>query len=205
MTALLAARTGTEGLVVSFEPNPSLRPLLRENAQRWTEQAGFGRIELRECALSSSVGSVRLRTAAAGNLGTASVDPHGDDRHAVEVPTTTLDRTIGEVGPVGVMKLDVEGHEEAVITGGLQAFTAGSVRDVLVEEHRGYHGPVERILRGLGYRVFGVTHSVFGPLIRETGGPSVSGPYEAPSLLATRDEARARRRLARRGWRSLGR
>ncbi|MGK2938728.1 MAG: FkbM family methyltransferase, partial [Solirubrobacteraceae bacterium] len=36
----------------------------------------------------------------------------------VDVPTTTLDETLGDAGPVRFLKIDVEGAELAMIRGG---------------------------------------------------------------------------------------
>jgi hypothetical protein len=49
--------------------------------------------------------------------------PPGEQAESVQVPITTLDEAMaGETGPVRLMKVDVEGHEPAVLEGGRSFF-----------------------------------------------------------------------------------
>jgi FkbM family methyltransferase len=193
MTALLAARVGPRGRVLTFEPNPEVVELLRRNLEGWRGAA----LELHEVALSSTAGRATLAAGGqAGNLGEASLGEGG-----AEVVTRTLDDVLGDRS-VGVMKLDVEGHELEVLLGGRRTLSEGRVRDVVFEDHEGAGSPVWSLLRDHGYEVAQLERTFRGPLLALTSG-SGRQTFDAPSCLASVDPGRARERLSPRGWRVL--
>jgi hypothetical protein len=57
------------------------------------------------------------------------------------------------------------------------------------------------LLRGFGYSIFRLNKTLFGPVLRE--GPKTVRTFDPPSLLATLNPARARQRIAGRGYRCL--
>ena len=68
-----------------------------------------------------------------------------------EVPTDTLDGLTGADGQIDLLKLDVEGHEAAVLHGATGLLGRGAVRDIIFEEHAPYPSPTTRLLEGQGY------------------------------------------------------
>jgi FkbM family methyltransferase len=102
-----APLVGYNGAVIAFEPNPVTAGRLREHAS----QAQV--IEVHEAALADRAGEVKLDPGLWHNV--ARVSSHG----SVAVPATTIDEQLTRP-PTGI-KLDVEGHELAVLQGASRA------------------------------------------------------------------------------------
>lgn len=105
-------------------------------------------------------------------------------------------------GPVGVLKLDVEGHELAVLRGGERLLSERALRDIVFEEHEPHPTPVTRHLEGFGYEVVGLRQRLTRPALVAPGAATDS-MWDPPVLLATIDSPRARRLFRPRGWRAL--
>jgi FkbM family methyltransferase len=141
--------------VHSYEPNAELGDFLAKVLPP--------NCTLHRCALSDSPGESELALALEGG-----VPIHGKGKilaggpaEAAEFQTQrirleTLD-TQTFPGPVGFVKIDVEGHEEKVIRGGLETFRFH--RPVLVIEIEKRHtgrpvGETHRLIESLGYTGF---------------------------------------------------
>jgi FkbM family methyltransferase len=124
---VLAARRGCR--VVAAEPVAGTRRLLGANIER----NGVGdRVEVVAQALSDAPGAVVVAVPD-GESGQASVHPDPGarlERH--EVPATTLDALVGQ-RRVRFLKVDVEGHELAVLRGAVALLASGRVDFLLVE------------------------------------------------------------------------
>lgn len=190
-TSLLATRVDR---VIALEAHPLLAERLRAHAAGWA-----GTIEVLAVAASARAGSARLGEPEgfARNAGTSSLGLVA--ARSFEVETVALDEVVG-TAPVGICKLDVEGHEPQVLDGFRDALAEGRVRDLFFEEHLPLPTPVSTRLTDHGYRVF----SLRGRLDRVSLGPPDAAPGDdAPTYLATLEPERARRRLRGLGWRSL--
>lgn len=141
----------------AFEPIPAFATML---------QRGFGaRLEVHQVALSDSHGGeVELRlphlfTGYATIEQNNSLDTRSQDRiDLVRVPKATLDSF--ELQDVGFVKIDVEGHEEAVLVGARETLKRCSPCMLIEVEERHNAGSVERVLdavRQLDY----VAHVIF--------------------------------------------
>jgi FkbM family methyltransferase len=194
-TALLSHRARR---VVAFEPNPRLATTVRSNTARL---AGGDRVELREEAVSDREGTASLFMPEdfRDSLVVASLAVAGGER-SFEVPTVTLDRVVGEAA-VGVLKIDVEGHELGVLRGAREALERGRVRDIVFEEHQPLPSPASALLVDAGYAIFGIGERFSGPRLTAPG-QRLRG-WDAPTYLATRDAVRARGLVSRRGWHCL--
>jgi FkbM family methyltransferase len=206
MTSLMVERTGGSGRVVAVEPNPEVYPLLAHNVARWRAAPDAPVIETHELALSDHDGTAMLKVPAlfARNQGRASIDRReggdgADPWHAtVGVALRRLDDLLGDCD-VGLLKIDVEGHETKVLYGSERLLAAHRVRDI-VFEHRGYPTLATSFLENVGYTLFSLNSSLFRLVV---GPPSECVPWqgwEGPSYLATVAPDRALRRLQRRGW-----
>jgi FkbM family methyltransferase len=185
MTSLMSSRARR---VVAFEPHPVVYSRLQRNAARWPDN-----IEIRQVALSDRPGEATLVVGDVfeANMGTASIG----DGPGLRVRTERLDELVA--GPIGLLKLDVEGHELSV----LQGAGLDRVRDVVFEEQGPLPTPVTAMLEESGFTVFGLAQRFRGVELTE---PGVAGPiWDAPTYLATRDPSRARRCVGR-GWTVLG-
>lgn len=139
--------------VTAFEPNPKLASLLKA---KFASLIASGRLRVESCALSDGEGAIVLhvpRSSALASVEAGAVGAHGEAVEAVTVPRVTLDR-FGD-HPVGFLKIDVEGHEAAVIGGGLNLI--GRDRPNLLIEAEERHSPgtlarLQALLNPLGYR-----------------------------------------------------
>jgi len=200
MSNLLARAVGPAGRVISFEPHPLIFRTLSRNVEHWLSAEGIRTIELREAAVSESAGVLPLAidpSTFAANKGTASLE-HSDPENSTEVRTVRLDEEIGSA--VGVMKLDVEMHELAALTGAEALLSSGMIRDILFEEHEAPPTAVTALLQSRGYEILGVRQGVFGPVLSTPAEAYARQMWDPPALLATRDAERVRRRMRRRGW-----
>jgi FkbM family methyltransferase len=207
-SSALAAAVGPTGRVLAVEPHPAIHALLARTAARWKRERHLAPIELCPLALSDGRGLGALVTGArfAGNRGTATLAPEyrASATAKVAVPLATLDE-LADGMSIGVLKLDVEGHELQVLRGASGLLESGRVRDVLVEAPEGRPNPATELLADHGYTLFETRSTLLGPRIgRHEPAPWVDW-LEPPTLLATLDPDRLLRRFDPRGWRALRR
>ena len=207
MTALLARRVGPAGRVIAFEPNAGVRAELAFNVDAWRADPAAAPIDVSAAALSDhdGYGELLMPPSFEWNRGIAEVVGPGDPRQGERqrIQLARLDTFVPQPAEVGVMKLDVEGHESAVLRGATALLADRRVRDVVYEDHARYPTAVSQLLENLGYAVLAIGATFWGPLIAPASGPSHVPDWESPSYLATREPERARRRLTSRGWRIL--
>ena len=191
--SVLAATAGAR--VIAFEPNPELQPILRRNLGT--------RGEVRPVALGARRHEATLiapdptaHNSGLGRLG-ASTDAGG-----VPVQVVTLDEEL--LGrSVAILKLDVEGVEEAVLEGAANALRDRRIRHIIFEDHHGVPSPVMTRLRGHGYAIYSIGWTLGGPRLGDAGTVSTHARYEAPSYLATLAPDVVRAACSRRGWVAL--
>ncbi len=202
MSAVMACAVGEQGRVVAFEPHPRIFGTLKSHVESWCASGkAIGTIECREIALSSEEGEATLCLPEefAENQGTAFLGSEGDGKIEAVVRTMRL-ADIPEAGePIGVLKIDVEGHELAVFEGAAQQLEAGTIRDIIFEGHDAYPTPVTEFLESRDYSVFLIQKGLMGPLLL----PANVVPRQLPNYLATRDVGRATKRLRKFGYRVL--
>jgi FkbM family methyltransferase len=205
MSNLLAHAVGPQGRVLAFEPHPEILETLNRNVSRWRELEAIENVRVRAAALSSAAGKLTLAVdpaAFAGNKGTASIDyfeRSGSTLH--EVQATRLDDELK--APIGVLKLDLEGHELSALEGARSLLADGLVRDIVFEEHLHPPTPVTELLESLGYTIVGVSQGLTGPVVGTPAAAYARKLWDPPTLLATRDADRAHERLRRSGWHCL--
>lgn len=121
--SVLAASASDRTRVVSFEPVPDIADMLDRNIG---ENGLRDRVSVLRCALSDTVGTAELFLPSAehGLIETsASLERSFKDTHSgtIRVPVNTLDRALSGLSlgraPVALIKIDVEGHEAAVLAG----------------------------------------------------------------------------------------
>jgi FkbM family methyltransferase len=100
---------------IAIEPTPELQPILRERLRR---------VPIEAVALSDDVGTAQLLIGARHTDATLSTRyaevlerELGVTLHAIEVPVTTMDELAAKYGMPSFVKIDVEGHEPAVLRG----------------------------------------------------------------------------------------
>jgi len=124
------------GQVIAFEPNTDLWPFLRRFLG--------GRVRLEDAALSDRAGLAEFRVVA-DNTGVATIEARNPlsmiDRPETIATRTVATRTLDSFGLTGVsfIKIDVEGHEEAVLAGARETIRGN--RPVVLVEAEDRHSP----------------------------------------------------------------
>jgi FkbM family methyltransferase len=204
LTSLAATRAGSDGTVLAFEPHPVVFALLQGNVARWD---GVANIEARQTALSDRDGTAELNAGSSfeANMGLSRLDEgHAEAGDVlVSVSVKQLDEVVGD-REVGLLKIDVEGHEPEVLRGARRLLESRRVRDVIFEDHDPYPDDSTRLVEGTGYTLYALSNDLFGV---QLGAPAERGEvseWPGASYLATRDPERAIARLRPRGWRIEG-
>jgi len=154
-----ARRAMPGGRAVAFEPTP-------HNLLRLRRNLALNALDYVRCepmALADQEGPSDFFVADNGNEGLGSLASHDDANRRITVTTTTLDAwcASNNVTTVDVLKIDVEGAEQRVLTGA-RAMLAPRRRPVILFEaddsraapFPGGVGAVKRLLREHGYRVY---------------------------------------------------
>jgi FkbM family methyltransferase len=157
--SLAAAARGAS--VHAFEPVPSTADRFERNLEL---NPGFD-VTLRRCAVSGVSGSLALFSESFDRYsGHASAHaPDAEGSYSVTVPAVTLDAALADLDdPIRLVKVDVEGHEAAVLRGAGQVFDRLEPRYLLLEvedQHLRAGGSSASAVLGhateLGYRALG--------------------------------------------------
>jgi FkbM family methyltransferase len=209
MTSLLAYALGSGGVVLAFEPHPDVFARLARNADGWARSPSSGSVRLHEMGLSDTDGQLPLTTDVFGiNQGSPTLEPPPPERPATDVRTVRvrrLDEVLDDDAQVGVMKIDVEGHEIHALRGAHAMLRSGRIRDIVFEEHEQPPTAVTTLLEEHGYSVFQIGERLRGPSLGHLGAPGITVmPGDDRNLLATRAPDRAVQRLRARGWAIYG-
>ena len=209
-TSILGLRVGPKGSVHSFEPHPQVFASLRENVELWKRDPRCGSFVLHEAALGRETGQALLHTSDwfRTNRGTAWIAEKAEaapDLPPIEVPIRNLDSLFREHENIGVLKMDVQGHELAVLQGMARLLQQRAVRDIVFEEERPFPAPTHQYLKSFGYSILGIQGHFTGvrglpdaqPIFDPEFGP-------VPNYLATRDVARALALFKPPLWHSFG-
>jgi FkbM family methyltransferase len=186
-TLLGAARAGSQGRVMAFEPNPKPRARLLNNVAL----NGFANVSVFECALSDRSGLAELHvptTVDEWNEGWGSLVAPEVPHTRLEVEMTTLDAIVDRVpgSGVDVIKVDVEGQEAAFLRGA--AWTLSSDRPAVIFEVNGLDeaGPMITsesmdMLLALDYDLYGMRlHPKRGPFLHRLRKGEDPRPYQEP-------------------------
>lgn len=201
--SIMALIAGPRGRVLAFEPHPLLRQILERNVASWRSYA-LAPIDTVPKALSARAGVAHLYEDEhfARNRGSASLEvpPVAVGQHAVVV--TTLDASVPRDAALGLAKLDVEGHEQAVLEGAARLLADGRLRDLIFEDLRPHSSLVPGMLETVGYSVFALCAPWHKPCLLPYRVGARRG-FHTHNYLATRDPGRARARFRHPGWRCL--
>jgi FkbM family methyltransferase len=204
MSSILGLCAGRRGELLGFEPHPEVFRQLQANVSGFQRWGSFASVRLYESALSERDGKADLFLPRrfVENDGAASLVDGGGGLTRIPISILRLDTVLGG-RPVGLIKIDVEGHEEQVLRGGEKALSNQSIRDILYEDFHGAGGAVCRLLAVHGYTLFRLDRRMNGVSLRPIESAGKPSSEEAPSYLATRQPGRALQRCAAGGWRAL--
>ncbi len=150
--ATTLARIVPEATVIAFEPNPAEHArLLRHRA--WN----VPHLTTSTLALSDSAGLFPLHLGPEGNSGMTTLAPWSQASYSgtVMVAAATGDALIssGSLPAPTVIKLDVEGHESAVLRGLAHALAHPRCELVVFEDGPDEATPAKQLLRAAGFRL----------------------------------------------------
>ena len=140
--------------VISIDPDPYQIECLRRN---FSEEIAQGRVVLIPKGAWSSEGTMMLHIGT-GNSGMSSflTDRGGE---SVEVPLTTIDQVVAELGlpRVDYMKLDIEGAEREALRGAMQTLTKNRPQLMIDSYHREDDMEVLPAILAEAYAEYGAT------------------------------------------------
>jgi FkbM family methyltransferase len=137
--------------VVAVEPQPSLLPLIRDNL----EQFG-GRSEILDCAISDQAGEAYLQVCFENKGATRIADrPSGDTVTVRALPASML-----STYEPNLIKIDVEGHELAVLSSLLPALKR-KPRAIVFEDQSGTP-TLKKLFAAFGYRTLAIKKRLTG-------------------------------------------
>jgi FkbM family methyltransferase len=170
--------------VIAFEPMPSLARMLRRKFRRG--------VVVESMALSDTAGAVSLRMPVVDGVvvtGCSTVSSAASATYpahrAIEVPMDRLDSVYG--GEVGFIKIDVEGHEQAVLDGAIETIRRCRPRMLVEVDERLAPGGLARAkayFRDLGYRGYYVEAGRLEPIERFST-ERLQNPANLPDLTAS--------------------
>ncbi|WP_395747016.1 FkbM family methyltransferase [Prosthecobacter sp.] len=209
LTGLLALRAGASGSVQAFEPFDPNHALLLHNL-RLAAQDGksLAPVTVRRLGLSDHAGSASLVFEDAArdvdvqvNEGTPYVGTPAAGGRCVEIELARLDDVLGPAH-VDVMKLDVEGHELAVLQGAARTLAERRITSIVFEDHTGAHSAVCELLTATGYHLRRLVWTLSGPRLLAADAEDPAQRQESPNYLATLDPELLPR-LEVQGWHCL--
>jgi len=207
--SIMALRLGPQGRVVAFEPGPEAYRLLTRNVANW-ERYRLSPITIVPKGLSSKAGVGMLHETF--ELGGFSLEdqqnrPMGNASKGAshEIELTTLDAYAASAGRIGLIKIDVEGHELAVLQGASKLLHERRARDIIFEDYEPQPSPVARLLQAAGYEVTCLEPAWSKPVLmslEDRAKLPAAEPYFS-NFVATLDPERALARFRPGGWRCL--
>ena len=205
--SLMAAKTGERGRVVAFEPHPEIFEELKFNLSLWPEWMRRN-VQLENSAVGETPGEAWLVDGSYfhGNRGSASLcrdNPETAESRKYKVNVRRLDEFISPSATVGVCKIDVEGHELAVLKGAEQALSRRAIRDIVFEDYSPVPSPVAELLRKHQYTVFQLHPSWWRPNLSEIGSGQNLPRNFSYNYLATLEPQRVKSRFRSGGWHCL--
>ena len=205
--SMMALALGPKGHAIAFEPGPESWRILTTNVAAW---AGYdlAPISIVRKGLSDRTGSASMHESI--DLGGFSLEdePPGPVRirpegsSGITIELTTLDAFLPGNSGIGLIKIDVEGHELQVLEGAKRLLEQKRIRDIVFEDFHPHPSPVILRLQAAGYNVFSLGTAWRKPLLQ----PVKERPVRLarpPNFLATLDPERARARFQDAGWKCL--
>ena len=118
----------------------------------------------------------------------------------IKIDTDCLDDFLNDSQTtIGMLKIDIEGHEKAALSGAASLLKRGVIRDIIYEEQASYPSSVSKYLEQFGYKIYLIRKGLLKPMLMPPGTPL----YELGNYLATRNPHRAEKRIAKKGYRVL--
>lgn len=210
MTSLMAAKVTSSGQVFCYEPHPENYEDLSSNLKNWKEVLHWNHIDAQKIALSDSIGEKTLVVPDGfqnnRGLSKISVNDNTFDKSYL-VSSSTLDILFdGDSNiKIGVLKIDIEGHELEALNGAVELISARKIRDIVFEEYNNnsYPNSLTDFLEKHGYTVFKAVSGFWRPIVCDPDSNQTGRYWEPPCYIATIDPVRVEKRVEPSGWCSL--
>ncbi|WGV29001.1 FkbM family methyltransferase [Halotia branconii] len=214
MTAVLAARVSSisGSCIWAFEAHPEIFTELKYNVDQWQEQLTNTQFIIQNLAISDQSGTVKLLIpkSFSSNRGLASIIANDENLNSnslinsenIIVNSCTLDN-IFPTQLIGVMKIDVEGHELKVIKGAINLLKQGRIRDCIFEEHLDYPTPVTTLFETMGYKIFRIERNIISPILLAPDSNDARTHWQPTSFIATRNPESVMSKFQKPGWQVL--
>jgi FkbM family methyltransferase len=193
----MAHAVGPSGRIEAFEPQPRFAALTRRSAAL----NGFAHLTLHEVALGRTDGTVSLHVPHQ-NMGRASISRAEGADEVIQVAQRDAGALLAslDLGPIRLIKMDVEGYETEVVAGA-EAVLRTNPPDAILFELNDYEGafrdqPLVPQLAGLGYRFAEIPKCLWRMRLNRIE-PSRAAGRLANDILAVRDDATGEAILAR--------
>jgi FkbM family methyltransferase len=202
--SLMAVRAGVNGRVLAFEPHPEIFGELKRNYDQW-QKCGFPTIQFESVALGKTAGETTLVTTEefSTNRGSAALANDVSEGNGMKVQVRQLDKYLGDVESVGVCKIDVEGHELAVLQGAEEILRRRGIRDIVFEDFHLKPSVTTEFLQQHGFTVFELHDGWLKPRLIPLRDGEPRKPGFMFNYLATLNVARTLWRFRVPGWRCL--
>lgn len=199
ITYLLARLVGLRGTVDAFEPHPVVHQRLQRNRSVNLGDSA-GHVFLHEVAVGSGAGRVTLmEDPRAASDGQASLHLKSENSIAHVVQMVRLDQAVGHK-KYSLMKLDVEGHELAVLEGAGRLLDDKLIENILFEDHEGPASKVFDFLKQKGYSIYSFGWELNGIRIVPVEKGNLNKGFEAPNYWAASSKLKENYMA---GWKSL--
>ncbi|MDB5413666.1 MAG: hypothetical protein JWR10_2001 [Rubritepida sp.] len=189
VTMAMADAVGPSGRIEAFEPQPRFAALARRSA----ELNGYRQVTIHQVALGRDDRQVELHIPYE-NMGRASIGRSEGTDETIEVQQRDAGALLEQLdlGPIRLLKMDVEGYETEVIAGA-EAFLRGNTPDAILFELNDYEGafrdqPLIGQLMALGYRFAEMPKSLWRMQLRRIDPAKATGRL-ANDILAVRQDA----------------
>lgn len=157
LTAVAAIRAP---LVIAFEPVPQSYDWTRANLAR---NRLSHKVDLRAQAVADHTGTTEFHiplgdVPSSASLGTEGF--RGADGSVVEVPVTTLDEALDGHSDIALIKIDVEGHEPAVLAGAEDTVERSRPNIIVESNHDGPWAEIDAWLERHHYMAHRLDHAM---------------------------------------------
>jgi FkbM family methyltransferase len=198
-TLLMSKMAGPSGRVLSFEPHPEIF----QNLKRHVVLNGLTNVSLFETGLSgrASEGFLVMPDDFKGNQGIASVSFSDSGSNQIKIKLAALDELYAQ--PIGVLKIDVEGHELELLHGASNLLKKGLVRDLIFEDHHVQPSAVSLYLKSFDYSIFRIEKNLFRPRLHPFDTNIQLLRWETPNYIATLDGERVKKKFKPWGWKCM--
>ena len=189
VSLLMADCIGSTEKLISIEALPDIFQTMEKNVVSIVSERRPTFIPVNK-AVSDKPGSVNLilPRGFGENAGIARVGEPEEGSESMTIEAVTLDQLLEYEGEVEVMKIDIEGHEEAAFKGASDLFEGGRIRNIVFEDWGPYPSTAMKQLQEKGFYIRAIEKDFFGPRLSEEFTESIKGDWEPRNFLATRGD-----------------